>query len=160
MATAVPTYVRHGAEAAGRAALDGDPPRREPIALDDVRGHVVEGGDRRRRPSGERVVGVEIQLPRKLLAGGLVLVDTPGVGGLGSAHAAASLAAISMADAVVFVTDASQELTRSELDFLHQARRLCATVVCVLTKTDFYPAWRTHPRPRPGPPARRSPTCR
>ena len=95
------------------------------------------------RPPGERVAGVEIQLPRKLLAGGLVLVDTPGVGGLGSAHAAASLAAISMADAVLFVTDASQELTRSELDFLRQARELCRTVVCVLTKTDFYPAWRT-----------------
>ncbi len=91
----------------------------------------------------ERVAGVEMRLPRQLLAGGLVLVDTPGVGGLGSAHAAASLAAISTADAVVFVTDASQELTRSELDFLHQARQLCPTVICVLTKTDFYPAWRT-----------------
>ena len=69
-------------------------------------------------------------------------MDTPGVGGLGSAHAASSLAAISMADAVVFVTDASQELTRSEMDFLRQARDLCHTIVCVLTKTDFYPSWR------------------
>ena len=51
-----------------------------------------------------------------------------------------------MADAVVFVTDASQELTRSELDFVRQARDLCRTVVCVLTKTDFYPAWRHDPR--------------
>ena len=40
------------------------------------------------------------------------------------------------------MTDASQELTRSEVDFLRQARELCRTVVCVLTKTDFYPAWR------------------
>ncbi|HEX6871030.1 MAG TPA: dynamin family protein, partial [Micromonosporaceae bacterium] len=77
-----------------------------------------------------------------MLAGGLVIVDTPGVGGLGSAHAAASLAAIAMADAVVFVTDASQELTRSELDFLQRAQHLCSTVICVITKTDFYPAWR------------------
>jgi hypothetical protein len=77
-----------------------------------------------------------------MLTGGLVMVDTPGVGGLGSAHAAAGLAAISAADAVLFVTDAAQELTRSELDFLEQARSLCSTVVCVLTKTDFYPAWR------------------
>jgi len=78
-----------------------------------------------------------------MLASGLVVVDTPGVGGLGSAHAAASLAAISIADAVLFVTDASQELTRTEVDFLCRARDLCSTVVCVLTKTDFYPAWRT-----------------
>jgi len=41
------------------------------------------------------------------------------------------------------VTDASQELTRSELDFVRQARSLCKTVVCVITKIDFYPAWRT-----------------
>jgi hypothetical protein len=73
----------------------------------------------------------------------MVLVDTPGVGGLGSAHAAASLAAIAAADAVIFVTDAAQELTRSEIEFLRQAYRLCRTVLCVLTKTDFYPAWRT-----------------
>src|SRR6266487_1430344 len=50
---------------------------------------------------------------------------------------------ISMADAVLFVTDASQELTRTEVDFLRRARDLCDTVVCVLTKIDFYPAWRT-----------------
>src|SRR6202008_4227062 len=61
---------------------------------------------------------------------------------LGSAHAAASLAAISLADAVLFVTDASQELTRTAGDFLHRARELCATVLCVLTKIDFYPHWR------------------
>src|SRR5262249_61059798 len=69
--------------------------------------------------------------------------DAPGLGGRGSTHAAASLAAISMADAVLFVTDASQELTRPEADFLPRAQQLCGTVAVVLTKTDFYPAWRT-----------------
>ncbi len=140
VATAVPTYVRHAAEPRACLLLEGDPPRRQEITMDDVRAHVLEAG----RPlvSDERVIGVEVGLPRQLLTGGLVVVDTPGVGGLGSAHAAASLAAISQADAVVFVTDASQELTRTELDFLRQAQQLCATVVCVITKADFYPAWR------------------
>jgi len=151
VATAVPTYVRFGQQAQAALLFDGDPLRREPIELEDVRRHVAEadrlgnvpaegnarGGETRPRPAG-----VEVRLPRNLLATGLVLVDTPGVGGLGSAHGAASLAAISSANAVVFVTDASQELTRSELDFLSQARHLCPTVVCVVTKTDFYPAWR------------------
>ncbi len=144
VATAVPTYVRYGETAEARLLYDGDPPSRQPIAVEDVRAHVVEGV--RTAPltqDAARVIGAEILLPRRLLAGGLVLVDTPGVGGLGSAHAAASLAAIAMADAVVFVSDASQELTRSELDFLQHARRMCRTVICVLTKTDFYPAWRT-----------------
>jgi hypothetical protein len=141
VATAVPTYVRHGAEPSANLLLEGDPPSREPIAMDGFRDYAIETGPRV-SPSGAPVAGVEVRLPRKLLANGLVLVDTPGVGGLGSLHAAASLAAIAMADAVVFVTDASQELTASEIEFLQQARSLCPTVVCALTKIDFYPAWR------------------
>src|SRR5690606_4297166 len=46
------------------------------------------------------------------------------------------------AEAVLFVTDASQELTAAEVEFLRRARQVCPTVACVLTKTDFYPAWR------------------
>ena len=135
-ATAVPTFVRHGEQASAELVWPGEQQRREPVALTDIRRHVIENG------ATERVAGVEIRIPRSILAGGLILVDTPGIGGLGSAHAAASLAAISLADAVLFVTSAAQELTRSEVDFLARARGLCPTVACVLTKTDFYPAWR------------------
>lgn len=142
VATAIPTYVRYGQQVEASLFYIEDPIRREPIAVEDIRRHVVlEPGAAsvgRLQPNG-----VEVRLPRTMLASGLVLVDTPGVGGLGSAHAAASLAAISMADAVLFVTDASQELTRAEVDFLRQARELCSTVVCALTKTDFFPSWRT-----------------
>lgn len=154
VATAVPTYVRHGGEPRAELIFEGDPPRREPVDVADVRRWVVEPDPTgaatpiaARAGSGAgdeepRLAGVEVRLPRKLLAGGLVLVDTPGVGGLGSTHAAASLAAASMADALIFVTDASQELTSSERDFLRQARDMCPTVACALTKTDFYPYWR------------------
>ena len=141
IATALPTYLRHGPELAAQVILEGDPPVREPIPTDQIRRHTLEGPEL--LADGRRIVGVEVLLPRNMLAGGLIVVDTPGLGGLGSAHAAASLAATAMADAVLFVTDASQELTRTELDFLRRAQELCGTVACVLTKTDFYPAWRT-----------------
>jgi hypothetical protein len=139
VATAVPTYLRYGPQPRAELLFPGDPPRREEIPLDQVRQHVVESAG---TTLAERAIGVEVRLPRNMLSGGMVVVDTPGVGGLGSAHAAASLAAISVAHAVLFVTDAAQELTRSEVDFLRRARELCDTVVCILTKTDFYPAWR------------------
>jgi len=151
IATAVPTAVRHGdpASAAVLREPDGDPadpgrePVREPIPLDQVAHHVVEAeGEGAGEGPGRRVDSVEVRLPRRLLAGGLVIVDTPGVGGLGSAHSTATMGALPLADAVVFVSDASQELTAPELDLLTTARRLCPHVVCVLTKTDFYPAWR------------------
>jgi hypothetical protein len=140
VATAVPTYLRHGPQPLAELTFEGDPPRRQPIPVDEVPHFAVEGVGHR---PGERITAVEIRVPCDVLADGLVLVDTPGVGGLGSAYAPANLAALSMADAALFVTDAERELTQIELDFLRQARELCGTVVCVLTKTDFYPAWRT-----------------
>jgi hypothetical protein len=42
---------------------------------------------------------------------------------------------------VVFVTDASQELTAHELELLRRADELCPHLVVALTKTDFYPEW-------------------
>jgi hypothetical protein len=138
-ATAIPTFVRHGETAGAELMWEGEDAPREGIDLNDLRSYVVEGAG---NGDAARVTGVEIRLPRTILATGLVLVDTPGIGGLGSAHSAASLAAISVADAVVFVTSAAQELTRSEMEFLRRARSMCATVACVLTKIDFYPAWR------------------
>jgi hypothetical protein len=43
---------------------------------------------------------------------------------------------------VVLVSDAAQEYTKPELDFLATAMQMCPNVVAVLTKTDLYPAWR------------------
>ena len=97
---------------------------------------------RRPTPTSARCSSVEVSLPRQLLSDGLVLVDTPGVGGLGSAHSAITIGALPMADAVLFVSDATQEFTGPELEFLQTATALCPNVVCVLTKIDFYPAWR------------------
>jgi hypothetical protein len=139
--TAVPTYVRYGPRREASALFTGAPSRREPIPPEDLRRHLVADepgqGAPHRRPDG-----VEIRLPHTLLAGGLVIVDTPGTGGLGSPQAAANLAAISVAGAVLFVTDASQELTRTEVDFVRRARCLGGTVICALTKVDAFPSWR------------------
>lgn len=148
IATSAPTAVRYAEEASAAVLLkppeDGndDPnaePLREEIPIEQVAQYVTEASN----PENQRrVQAVEISIPRKLLADGLTLVDTPGVGGLGSAHSAATIGALPLADAVVFVSDASQEFTAPELEFLQTARRMCPNVVCVLTKVDFYPAWR------------------
>ena len=70
-----------------------------------------------------------------------MLVDTPGVGGIGSTANAAALSALPRSHAVLFVTDVSQELTDAELRFLRTVQDLCPHVVVVLTKTDLYPHW-------------------
>ena len=93
------------------------------------------------RATGRAGGEAEIGLPRALLAGGLEIVDTPGVGGLNSVHGAATMAALPAADAVLFVSDASQEYTAPELEFLRQASKVCPNVACVLSKADLYPEW-------------------
>jgi hypothetical protein len=84
----------------------------------------------------------EVGIPRQILADGLILVDTTGVGGLSSVHTASTLAALPTADAVLLVSDASQEYSEPEVDFLRQAMKLCPNVACVLSKIDLYPQWR------------------
>ncbi|MEZ5342855.1 MAG: dynamin family protein [Acidimicrobiales bacterium] len=144
IATAVATAIRYGPEFRASAVIqpaDDSASEPETIEIDrsDIRLYTTELA--RSRPE-ITVRGVEVELDRPLLKEGLMIVDTPGVGGLGSAHSTAALGALSLADAVLFVTDASQELTRTELDFLRQARDLCPNIVLLLSKIDFYPAWR------------------
>jgi len=142
VATSVPTMVRHAESptaALVREPSGGGEPERTPIPIGELAAHVCESGNPDNR---QRISYAEVGLPRALLAGGLVLVDTPGVGGLGSAHGAATMAAVAGADAVVFVSDAAQEYTRPELDFLASAMQMCPNVVAVLTKIDLYPEWR------------------
>ncbi|HEV7829513.1 MAG TPA: dynamin family protein [Pseudonocardiaceae bacterium] len=149
VATSVPTVVRHASNPV--AALvrllddegDGDPDQRRTerieVPIDKLAEHVSES----RNPGNrERWSYAEVGLPRPILTGGLELVDTPGVGGLNSVHGAATMAMLPSADAVLLVSDASQEYTRPELEFLSQAAKVCPNVACVLTKIDLYPEWR------------------
>lgn len=132
IATAVPTEVRYTDPAA--VTLVGNTGERREIPIDQLADYACE-------PSTHNG-HVEVGIPRGVLKDGLVLVDTPGVGGLNSVHGAATRSALATADAVLFVTDAAQELTAPEVDFLRQAADVCPTVACVLTKTDLYPEWR------------------
>ncbi|OLT21072.1 hypothetical protein BJF78_34740 [Pseudonocardia sp. CNS-139] len=135
IATAVPTSVRYGA--ALSAVVRSDAGEGRPVALDDVEAVVTQ------RTPGPAVRTVEVTVPRELLREGLVLVDTPGVGGgLSAAHATNTLRALAGADTVVFVTDASQELTAAELAFLQRAAVLCPRLLVAVAKIDFYPEWR------------------
>jgi hypothetical protein len=142
VATAVLTYVRYSPETWGKAfrqAGDHAHAEAEPIDPAGAAMYVSELGN----PSNEKeLLRVEFGLPSSALKQGMILVDTPGVGGLESAHGFVTIGALAQADAVVFVTDASQELSGPELGFLKHAHELCPTVIHVVTKIDVYPEWR------------------
>ncbi len=161
VATSVPTVIRYAEQPhAGVVRADGDRPdgghagasARAPGSNLEPGGEVIEAiefdalpvyASEFGNPGNERgLLAVEIGLPRTLLANGIALIDTPGVGGLGSAHTAATIAALPTADVVLFVSDSSQEITRPEYEFLQAAQEVCDTCAFVMTKTDFYPEWR------------------
>ena len=112
----------------------------EPVEPGTLAAYASESGERNTR----RDIGlIEVGIPNALLSTGLTLVDTPGVGGLNAAHAAATLAFLPSADGLIFVSDASAELTATEAGFLDRARATVPALLFVLSKTDLYPGWRT-----------------
>ncbi|MGH3873176.1 MAG: dynamin family protein [Pseudonocardiaceae bacterium] len=148
MATSVPTVVRYADAATAVLVRLLDPEgddvsvrrtERTEVPIGKLAEHVSESGNPGNREGWSYA---EVGLPRRVLTGGLELVDTPGVGGLNSVHGAATMAMLPSADAVLLVSDASQEYTAPELEFLRQAGKVCPNVACVLTKIDLYPQWR------------------
>lgn len=138
--TAVPTVVQNAETAFAELVLaePGSEPARVALPLDDL-GHVTPTSP---LAGGREVLRVEVNVPSPLLADGLVLVDTPGVGGHGNPHAASTLGLLPAADAVLVLSDASQEFTEPELAFVRQVQGLCPAVACLISKTDLYPHWR------------------
>ena len=139
LATSVITLLKYGEEpsAVVRRRESGEL-KQEQIAPDALVDWASELGNPRNRKSVERV---EVAVPAKVLQQGLVLVDTPGMGGLGAGHAAATQAFLPFADGLILVSDASAELTAPEIEFMRTATGLCPTVMFVQTKTDLHQEW-------------------
>lgn len=96
---------------------DGGLEQRE-VSRADIAAYATESGN----PGNQkRVQLITIRLPDTRLAQGLTLVDTPGVGGPFEEHSAVTLGYLQSASALVFVTDATQPLLDSELDFIRRA---------------------------------------
>ncbi|WP_371829994.1 dynamin family protein [Rhodococcoides trifolii] len=138
--TAVPTVVQNADEASAELVLaePGSEPVRVPVPLDQLTSITPASP----LAQGREVLRLDVHVPSPLLADGLVVVDTPGVGGHGNPHAASTLGLITSADAVFVVSDSSQEFTEPEVAFLRQAMTLCPTVAVLITKIDLYPHWR------------------
>jgi hypothetical protein len=84
-------------------------------------------------------VHAQIGIPRELLRSGLVLIDTPPIGGPDQVPVWSALA---QADAVLLASDASGPLSPGEVEFLRFASRSCPNVILAVTKTDICPQWK------------------
>jgi len=139
--TVLATMVSYSEQAAAKlivAGADGAEPDAIEIPIADIK------TDLRRHPAagGRQVLRVAVTANSPLLKGGLVFVDTPGVGGHGQPHLSATLGLLPDADAMLMVTDTSQEFTEPEMTFIRQAFEICPVATIVATKIDLYPHWR------------------
>ncbi|GAA2333257.1 isoniazid inducible protein IniA [Saccharopolyspora halophila] len=142
VSTSVPTLVRYSDEPSaqlieqeptgGPAALD-----RHPVPIEAVGEHME-----RALAHGRPVTRSEIGVPRAVLQNGLALMDTPGVGSVSSLLTSTTLSVVAEADALLMVSDSTQELTTNELTFLKQATSLCPNIALVMPKIDRTPHWR------------------
>lgn len=107
--------------------------KKEEIAWGDIQkytvGDVIEIGS---------TVQMDLYYPSEFLKEGLVVIDTPGIGGLDPRHANLTAMALPYADIAVFTTDASEPVTESELKFYEKkvASRVKSTIV-LINKSDI-----------------------
>ncbi len=110
---------------------------REPLSIlpEEVNDYGTEKGN----PDNKKNVDfIAVQAPAPLLKSGLILVDTPGVGGLFKKHRDITYRHAPKADAVFFVTESINEpIGADEISFLKDLRKITPLVYFVQTKSSL-----------------------
>ncbi|MCA2217813.1 dynamin family protein [Jidongwangia harbinensis] len=154
--TSVATVVRHGEAPAAHLVTRAGPttpwtapagPRdRIPLRTEGLTDAVTEAV--LAQPAGvTALLHAEVEVPRALLAEGLVLIDTPPLTDLpeqspGAVADLRGLVTYARADLVLFACESTRDVTDAELDVLADLSRLYPHVLVALTKTDVAPRWR------------------
>ncbi len=88
-------------------------------------------------PSNEKNVQyVQIQYPSEFLQGGIVLIDTRGIGSLFSHNTETTYNFIPIIDAAIFVLSSEPPITKSEHEFIEHIKRYVKQTFILLNKVD------------------------
>jgi small GTP-binding protein len=120
----------------------GEPPRllvrfmddeRDEIALSQIANFATEAGNPHNR---RRVQLLTAEIPSPLLAHGLQLVDTPGIGSVYTHNTETALGFLGQVDAALFVLAADQPLSEAEQQLVRDAAARIPTILFALNKID------------------------
>lgn len=129
--TAVVTVVRHGPKRSARVLLADQTWRSIPVeALDQYVSEAANPGN------VKQVEGIEVFAPSELLASGMCLVDTPGLGSVFTQGTEATHAFIPQIDAALVVLGADPPISQDELELVARVARQSRHIVLVLNKVD------------------------
>jgi len=85
------------------------------------------------------VTGIEVFHPAPILRGGVVLIDTPGIGSTHRHNTLSTLEFLPQCDAALFLTSVDPPMTQVELEFLREVRSKVVRLFYVLNKIDYLP---------------------
>ncbi len=129
--TTVVTVLRHGSRRGAQVRFAGD--GRQAVDPSTLGEYVSE----ERTPENEKgVAAVEVSLPSPLLASGMCLVDTPGIGSVFAGNAAATRAFVPHIDAALVVLGADPPISGDELSLVEAVARHVGDLIFVLNKAD------------------------
>lgn len=104
------------------------------IHRSEINQYATEQGNKNNQ---KRVQMIHIETPNEKLQGGLILIDTPGVGGLDEDHSVVTATFIPEADAIIYASESTKPLDTYELEFIQKSiSPYCDNIVFVLTKSD------------------------
>ncbi|MCZ7567360.1 MAG: dynamin family protein [Ardenticatenaceae bacterium] len=132
--TAVPVRLRRGTETRAWISFADAPTIEVPPAT------LVEFASEMQNPgNARRVTRIEVAVASKALPSGVVLVDTPGIGALGTSGTQEAYASVPHADAGVLLIPAGVPLSGDDLALLRALTTAAARPLLVVSKFDLLP---------------------
>ncbi len=138
--TSIPTFIYWGPEQRVRIIFeDGRPPEEfipdiENGLIDYLNRFVTEDSN---PENVKNVLQAEVFHPSKLLSGGLVLIDTPGIGSTYQHNTETTLNFLPQCDAALFLVSADPPVTEVEIDFLREVATKVSHLFFIFNKTDY-----------------------
>ena len=138
--TAAPTFLQYGEAAEVTIQYRDGRPADEFTGTSTAErnaflaGFVTEEGNPKNRLG---VAEVQVDLPAPILSGGVVLIDTPGIGSTYRHNTSATLNFLEQCDAALFLVSADPPITEVELAFLRQVGEKVPRLFFVLNKIDY-----------------------
>lgn len=129
--TTVPTILRYGEKRAARVRFLGG--TWTDVAPEDLVQYVSE---EQNPQNAKDVAGVEVFVPSALLADGMCLVDTPGLGSIFADNSAATHAFVPQIDAAIIVVGADPPIAGEELALAEEVGKYVRELLVVLNKAD------------------------
>jgi predicted GTPase len=129
--TTVPTVLRYGDKRSARVRYRGG--TWTDLAPVELMQYVSEEHN---PENAKAVAGVEVFVPSPLLADGMCLVDTPGLGSIFASNTAATQAFVPQIDAAIILVGADPPIAGEELALTEEVGKHVRQLVVVLNKAD------------------------